>query len=70
MDEKKVCCVCLHELSYHFDEESGWRCHCLGKDGYQCECWLRKERFESIEGYEINRRIQEMKEELKKELNM
>ncbi len=30
MDEKKVCCVCFHELSIHFDEESGWRCQNLG----------------------------------------
>ncbi len=63
--QKKICCVCSHELSYHLDEKKGWRCHLLGQDGYQCECWLRKGRYESIEGYELHKRIKEMKEELR-----
>jgi len=64
VEKKKICCVCSHELSIHFDEVTGWRCHALGQDGYQCECWLRKERYASIEGYDLFTRIEEMKEEL------
>ncbi len=65
VDKKKICCVCSHKLPIHLDEGSGWRCHALGQDGYQCECWLRKERFASIKGYDLNKRIEEMKEELR-----
>lgn len=38
-------------LSMYSDEGGGWRCHSLAEDGYQCECWLRKGRYDGIEGY-------------------
>ena len=68
----KVCCVCGHELgmvadyatTLHVDEDDGWRCHTLASDGYQCECWLRKGRYEGIEGYSLSVRTQEHIEEL------
>ena len=64
LSNKKACCVCLHDLSDHIDEKEGWRCHMLGPDGFQCECFLRKSGFDSIEGYELNKRISQVKEEL------
>lgn len=64
-EQDKVCCVCNHELSLHFDEDDGWRCHSLAGDGYQCECWLRKDRYEGILGYSLGKRTQKHLEELK-----
>ena len=39
-----VCCVCGNKICNHVDEGTGWRCHALGLDAYQCECFLRKDR--------------------------
>ncbi len=39
------CCVCHHNLITHIDEGNGWRCHSIGADLYQCECFLRKGRL-------------------------
>lgn len=62
------CCVCGHPLSTHVEEEGGWRCHCVSVDGYQCECWLRKNRDatggEDISYYDLARRIQENPESI------
>lgn len=60
-----ICCVCGHRLSNHLDEGNGWRCHSLGPDYYQCECWLRRDRTdnEGIEYYDyIKRKFQYLKE--------
>lgn len=62
----EICCVCAHTLDMHIDEGSGWRCHALGSDGYQCECWLRKGRYESIRGYSLGTRVQQHLEELER----
>lgn len=62
--KRKVCCVCLHDLSDHIDEVKGYRCHSLGTDGFQCECFLRKDRYDSIEGFQLDKRISQMIEEL------
>lgn len=64
--EVERCCVCGHPLSSHIDEGNGWRCHSLGGDGYQCECWLRKAHANDKEYYNIEERIKEMSKELKK----
>jgi len=59
---EEICCVCGHKLSVHIDEGEGWRCHSLGSDGFQCECFLRKDRAEgNMEYYELSRRIEEFK---------
>lgn len=70
-DDTDVCCVCGHGLSAHLDEGDGWRCHSLGPDGFQCECYLRKGRGEIEElligdknFYSLARRVAEMKKEL------
>ena len=59
-----VCCVCFHDLSHHIDEGEGWRCHWLGRDGYQCECYLRKDKDISIKTYDLKARIEEHRKEL------
>ena len=64
-DLKGVCCVCRHPLKDHIDEGAGWRCHRLGGDTYQCECYLRKDRAEGdIRYYDLQRRKSEALEEL------
>lgn len=61
-----ICCVCGHPLEDHIDEGDGWRCHCLGPDTNQCECYLRKDRAEGdIRYYDLDRRIAEVCEELR-----
>jgi len=65
-DLDKICCVCGHELGMHIDEGDGWRCHSIAADGYQCECWLRKGRYDGIEGYSLGVRTREHIEELKR----
>lgn len=55
---KRTCCCCGHPLHTHVDEGDGWRCHCLGQDTYQCECFLRK-RYKSINGYDLDKRIRD-----------
>ena len=63
--QEEICCVCGHKLRSHIDEGDGWRCHSLGSDGLQCECFLRKDRAEGdIEYYELSRRIGEIKKTL------
>ena len=62
-----ICCVCGHDLDMHIAEESGWRCHALAGDGYQCECWLRKRRHNNtLQDYSLGKRtdahIAELKE--------
>ncbi len=67
MNEKGFCCVCEHELVLHLDEGDGWRCHSLGKDGYQCECWLRKKHSgEDLSYYDLKLRIENQIEDLNK----
>jgi len=64
-ESHNTCCVCGHSLLDHIDEDYGWRCHRLGKDGYQCECYLRKVRGEGDKKfYSLSRRVAEMKKEL------
>jgi len=63
--DTKFCCVCGHGLPAHIDEGCGWRCHSLGPDGFQCECYLRKIRGEGGKNfYSLARRVAEMKKEL------
>ncbi len=66
---KDTCSVCGHTLSSHIDEKSGWRCHSLGPDFYQCECWLRKNRYDDgLNGYDFHKRQDGyLKEDLKLE---
>jgi len=67
MKNKNICCVCGHELAIHFDEGKGWRCHSLGRDGYQCECWLRKNQAKgNILFFDLNLRVKEQIKELEK----
>lgn len=33
--------MCKDPLSEHKEDVGGWRCACLGSDGWQCECFLR-----------------------------
>lgn len=59
-----ICCVCGHKLSAHIDEGDGWRCHALGPDAYQCECFLRKDRVEgNITEYSLEQRTAQHKKE-------
>lgn len=58
------CCVCGHLLSHHIDETNGWRCHSLGPDFYQCECFLRK-KYDDIRGYDVKKRLSEQLAERK-----
>lgn len=63
--EEARCCACGHSLDSHIEEKAGWRCHSLGPDGYQCECFLRKGRYEEgLEGYNLARRVEQHKKEL------
>ena len=65
---EEVCVVCGHLLRSHLEEKEGWRCHTLGTDGYQCECFLRKGRYEEgLEGYSLERRTQRHSIELKED---
>jgi len=65
---EKMCCICGHALLTHFEElptlsKIGWRCHCLGLDGYQCECFLRKDSVASkVDYYDFKRRVIERTE--------
>ena len=67
-EKDETCVVCGHPLSCHIDEGDGWRCHCLGADLSQCECYLRKYRDllgeVDITYYSLERRVEEMKKEL------
>jgi hypothetical protein len=58
------CCICEHDLCNHIDEGTGWRCHALGQDAYQCECFLRKERG-YISYYDLDLRIEKHADEFK-----
>ncbi len=63
--DENVCVLCGHKLSMHIDEGDGWRCHSLGPDFHQCECYLRKNRAEGdISFYDLKERVKEMKERL------
>lgn len=63
--DENVCVSCGHKLSMHIDEGDGWRCHSLGPDLHQCECYLRKNRAEGdISFYDLKERVKEMKEHL------
>lgn len=67
----ETCCVCGHHLSSHIDEGDGFRCHCLGQDYYQCECFLRKNRHTSIDGYDLKKRaVRYLREEFKTKRQM
>ncbi len=65
---KNKCCVCIHDLVYHIDEGSVWRCHSLGADGYQCECALRKKIAKHISFYDLAMRAKEQVDDLKLEM--
>ena len=61
-----ICCCCGHKLGSHLDEGDGWRCHSLGSDFYQCECFLRKNRYEEgLKGYDLKARIKQHIREFK-----
>lgn len=63
--EEEICCLCIHKLSSHIDEGDGWRCHSLGQDAFQCECFLRKDRAENnIQYYNLKKRKNEMLKEI------
>lgn len=56
--EPGICCVCGHDLDFHIDEGDGWRCHSLGDDWFQCECWLRKDEIADTKlFYDLKNRI-------------
>lgn len=60
--ERDVCVVCGHSLSSHVDEGDGWRCHSLGPDLKQCECFLRKRKDlgeVDLNYYSLGRRLEE-----------
>lgn len=61
-----ACCCCGHPLGTHIDECEGWRCHVLGDDLYQCECFLRKNRYATIDGYDLKSRVEDQIKELAK----
>lgn len=57
---KNTCCVCGHPLSSHIDEGDGWRCHSLAQDFFQCECFLRKGRYDGndeLQAYDLKSRL-------------
>jgi hypothetical protein len=65
-----ICCVCGHPLSMHIDEGNGWRCHAISY-GCQCECFLRKDRANSvISYYSLKKMIEQFKRELEKEVKV
>lgn len=66
IEDDPVCCACHHKLSSHIDEGDGWRCHSLGQDALQCECFLRKDRTEQdgISFYDLKKRKTAMLKEL------
>ena len=61
----RICCCCGHNLVHHIDEVKGWRCHSLSKDGYQCECYLRKDRCYGKDFYNLYDRIKEHTNQIK-----
>jgi hypothetical protein len=64
-----TCCLCKHPLSSHIDEGSGWRCHILGDDLYQCECFLRKGVWRFDSGfYDLKKRINRHKKEMENDV--
>ena len=65
MKKSDTCIVCGHPLSAHLDEGNGWRCHCLGADLKQCECFLRK-RAEGIEYYSYEKRVEQTLKEIER----
>jgi len=63
-EEVLFCCVCGHNLNSHVSEKTVWRCHALGKDCFQCECALRKDRAENkINYYDLKEREKEWRKE-------
>jgi hypothetical protein len=63
-----TCCVCGHSLTDHVDAGTVWRCHCLGPDGYQCECALRKDRYPGgVDGYPLEKRAKQFVQEIQDE---
>lgn len=64
--EEGTCTVCGHPLCAHIDEGEGWRCHCIGADTYQCECYLRKAKADGvISWYDLHLRMKEAKLEMR-----
>jgi len=64
---KGICVCCGHKLDHHIDERDGWRCHSLGSDFYQCECFLRKGRYDNgIDGYDLRSRVNKHADEFKR----
>ena len=65
----RVCIVCGHSLRSHIDEGGGWRCHALGSDAYQCECFLRRGRAKGeISYYDWLKRVKKSEKELEQEM--
>lgn len=50
-DLKGRCCVCGHDLDRHLDEGTHWRCYSIGRDYFQCECNLSKQRADNNVNY-------------------
>jgi hypothetical protein len=64
----EICCCCLHNITSHLDEGDGWRCHSLGQDAFQCECFLRKDKAENdVQYYNLEKRKIQMLKEIKGE---
>ena len=58
MEGEEHCIVCGHRLSSHIWEGDGWRCHSLGPDLCQCECFLRlRDPKQGLYYYSLERRI-------------
>jgi hypothetical protein len=56
----EICVVCGHLLGHHVFEKTGWRCHGIGHDSLQCECFLRATRAEgNIAYYDLIKRQKE-----------
>ncbi len=68
--KEEECIVCGHKLCDHIDEGNGWRCHSLGVDTRQCECFLRKHRDlfgeVSLDYYSVQRRVEEAEKEIER----
>lgn len=59
-DKLEICAVCGHLLEHHVFEKTGWRCHGIGHDSLQCECFLRATRAEgNISYYDLLKRQNE-----------
>lgn len=72
---REICCVCGHPLEAHVEEtrevwfgpaiKSWHRCHCMGPDGFQCECrlinWADSANGKSE--YDVDKRVAELRKQ-------